>query len=1413
MTSTTLQNILHQIGDTCNRRPLTEAEVEKLFIERGFFRALGYSGIGLDIWAQRGKKRKRFDLALCVFGGRVKVVIELKKTAVSDLETFSEDLEIKYVVPQLAEYGAITNGVRFLLYKREGETLHKVCDFELIKATKEDADQLIETLKKESVELSELKEVENYLLRVLANPIYVTRPEDEGGKIFLQVFQLEPKSTFGKLTAAIVDLLKKLRHRSNFVDGSYEFWLKTYARELDQEKVPENWEGFLVFNAKDSLYNFAFAVETAYALLSRLMLAKAAHDFSFPGLPVTEMILSELGHGSARGQIKPEAYADVVIAIFDKSAKELFGSIFETDIFDWWRDYPQADQPEGFLKAVGESLLVLSQFNFSELSGDLLGGLYQAYFDAETRKALGEFYTPHQIIDLILDEVEYQGQRHTRLLDPSCGSGSFLVAALRRYLKNFGQDSPARVLKELIEGFRIVGFDINPFAVLISQVNFATQILPLYAEAIKENREFVIARLPIFRTDSLRQEKSEAERELETAPRGLFVSLHEDSLSVKVDLPIKAAKKKFLKIAVSVPRYDIAYGKGLISNPEEYFNALELLFKGVKEGELSQGQLAKILAPRFPSTGAKLAEFLLPAAEDLVKTLEDLTKNYGDGRFLKTLEDLVLALLLKHHFNYDYLVGNPPYIRIQKIPEHVREYWQEEYEWATGNYDIYIPFIERGIEWLKEGGKLGFIVSDRFLMADYGEKLRDKLPERAEIKQIIDLRDTRVFKDALNYPAVISLEKKSTRSKPNFSALRVFGDPEGGADELIAEMRDIGKGLSGLWYKCGNFSEAFTVPKSDLAARGWYLMPKHERKVFEKIEKASDIRLSDLTITKSGAFAGYQTSADNIFVLYEIEDLGKTITAYPKGEPNEIIEIEKEILRPFLFGKDIERWYIDWQKSYVIFPYFRCTTLLKSEKGEEEKEGWGLIPCKENRKRFNYVGKVELIEDLYPKAWRYLKRKEAELRERENGIYRKGKPKEHVWYGAARPQNLENYEEKKILVQLNSRSATMAYDEEGQFAFQAGGKGGGVYGVLPNLSLVDLTYLLALLNSKVIDFYLKQTSSVYSGKYYSYADQFIKQIPIVLPKNKEQQAIAEQIKDLARQIIKDKSQLQRKQDELRNFPEKQLQKLRNREAYPLDRLVRAYPHTENIGLNEDQAHFEQRGGSPKVYLNSTNFFEFDSPEHARLFLKYVRLQHRQTLKLSDLLKVRFPSSPSDCAKLLKLALDLEKEISSLRSTIKEAETNINELALNLYGISDVESTKVIDDFLMRFGNYVHYEEVEELATKYNKPQKAILDELAAEAIKMRRCPGIIFTDGATGRRATIVGTGIDVWEAISVYKSCNEDFSKFKKAMHWLSTGQLQAALNYYHSYPDEINARIRQNEMLTEDYVRQKYPFLFAEK
>jgi len=117
-------------------------------------------------------------------------------------------------------------------------------------------------------------------------------------------------------------------------------------------------------------------------------------------------------------------------------------------------------------------------------------------------------------------------------------------------------------------------------------------------------------------------------------------------------------------------------------------------------------------------------------------------------------------------------------------------------------------------------------------------------------------------------------------------------------------------------------------------------------------------------------------------------------------------------------------------------------------------------------------------------------------------------------------------------------------------------------------------------------------------------------------------------------------------------------------------------------------------------------------------------------------------------------------------------------------------------------------EVESLLRLKNETFSSITAELLTEAIKMRRCPGIIFVEGATGRRARIEGSGIDVWELISAYHDLKDDLPALKEAFHWLTERQIMAAIGYARTYPDEIEMLIRKNSEWSKENSRAELPF-----
>jgi uncharacterized protein (DUF433 family) len=121
--------------------------------------------------------------------------------------------------------------------------------------------------------------------------------------------------------------------------------------------------------------------------------------------------------------------------------------------------------------------------------------------------------------------------------------------------------------------------------------------------------------------------------------------------------------------------------------------------------------------------------------------------------------------------------------------------------------------------------------------------------------------------------------------------------------------------------------------------------------------------------------------------------------------------------------------------------------------------------------------------------------------------------------------------------------------------------------------------------------------------------------------------------------------------------------------------------------------------------------------------------------------------------------------------------------------------------------------IEELADASDRDFSSAANELLAEAVRMRRCPGIVFADGPSGRRARIAGTGLDVWEVIATHDHLGRDLARLRETYHWLPEHQIRAALGYYAAYPDEIDRYIVRNARWTKERLAERYTSLASER
>jgi hypothetical protein len=193
----------------------------------------------------------------------------------------------------------------------------------------------------------------------------------------------------------------------------YEEWRKLPARE-DNEQSKE-----------------VFCKETIYVLLNKLLLARICED---KGLVQKKLSNSGILRIRELFTYLKDSYKDLLEFAY-RDISQLYSHVFERTIFDWYTE------GNGELnKVLNRTLYVLNHFDFGQVNRDILGKLYEKYLPKEERKALGGFYTPEEVIDHILDTVEYTADHEIEgkdLLDPSCGSGGFLVRAVGRLIDRY----------------------------------------------------------------------------------------------------------------------------------------------------------------------------------------------------------------------------------------------------------------------------------------------------------------------------------------------------------------------------------------------------------------------------------------------------------------------------------------------------------------------------------------------------------------------------------------------------------------------------------------------------------------------------------------------------------------------------------------------------------------------------------------------------------------------------------------------------------------------------------------------------------------------------------------------------------------------------------------------------------------
>ncbi len=254
------------------RGNFNEDDIERLF--QAVYLALGYQHVGQDILGKRKGASGIPDVLLTNSDDSIQVVVELKKPTEA-LEQHTDQL-VRYMRELKAPFGILSNGTHLWLYQRSGQAVDLSGAFTVADLAADTG--VLDSLRKQTIEPTDPEQVKQLLEHAKTEGLILADVTSLASQQFLNTFTLEPSRPFGEVVRAMQNLLEHLLPTSPFVQGAFDFWQKTYARELSSDDIPKPWQPFLNSTSKHAITRFTYALETSYLLAARLMLAKAIQD-------------------------------------------------------------------------------------------------------------------------------------------------------------------------------------------------------------------------------------------------------------------------------------------------------------------------------------------------------------------------------------------------------------------------------------------------------------------------------------------------------------------------------------------------------------------------------------------------------------------------------------------------------------------------------------------------------------------------------------------------------------------------------------------------------------------------------------------------------------------------------------------------------------------------------------------------------------------------------------------------------------------------------------------------------------------------------------------------------------------------------------------------------------------------------
>lgn len=410
-------------------------------------------------------------------------------------------------------------------------------------------------------------------------------------------------------------------------------------------------------------------------------------------------------------------------------------------------------------------------WNFEAIGDDILGIVYERFLGnvvvvrksqaiieekPEVRHAGGVYYTPRFIVDTIIRRVigpKLKGKTpaqvlDVKILDPACGSGSFLVAALQ-YLFDY-------CLAAVSNKPSLAKADIPAM-----KVGTSTKGRKKKSDIAFQDKDGTWNLAPDFRAALLTHCIHGVDID-QQAVEVTIMSLYLKMLESK--LPENWATLWVEKQLLPSLDNNIKCGNSLIDHQD--YDAFASFHRQRLFGE---NEDVSFRINRFDWTSR---------TQGFGRLLDDQARESRSGA------------------GFDCIIGNPPYIRVQELTKYAPEEC-DFYKWkyksaAKGNFDIYVVFMEKCLSLLSNDGLLGFIMPHKFWKTKYGDGLRKIIADGKHLKSIVDFGDQQVFKGATTYTAVHVLSRPANTISVDYAKIEELNDGRAQCSDLDYNKKSPG---------------------------------------------------------------------------------------------------------------------------------------------------------------------------------------------------------------------------------------------------------------------------------------------------------------------------------------------------------------------------------------------------------------------------------------------------------------------------------------------------------------------------------------------------------------------------------------------------------------------------------------------